>query len=90
MSASSLLYIAESPWVGLVSVSPQRIEKRCQLGQQEFLTLTVKNETDGLVAWKLKTNRPGRYMVRHVTKYFTYFIKKYYYNKTNAYIICIH
>ena len=66
MSALDASYLSKTQWKGLISILPHRIEKQCQLGQQEFLPLTITNETNGIIAWKLKTNRPGRYMVRHV------------------------
>ena len=75
MSSVDAPYLSQTQWNGLISISPQRIEKQCQLNQQEFLPLTITNETDGVIAWKLKTNRPGRYMVRQVNILYVIFRK---------------
>ena len=71
MASDSLIYVSKTPWRGLISVSPERIEKQYQITREEeplnFITVTITNETDEPVAWKIKTNRPERYNARYVT-----------------------
>ena len=69
MSALDASYLSKTKWTGLISILPHRLEKQCQLGQKEFLPLTITNETNGMIAWKIKTNRPERYKIRHVKIY---------------------
>eukprot|EP01084_Bolivina_argentea_P109822 196217_1 len=56
-------YIHSEPWTNLFKVSPSQFNVTCQLQKDEFLQLKIINTCNDCIAWKLKTNRPGRYMV---------------------------
>eukprot|EP00485_Elphidium_margaritaceum_P018656 CAMPEP_0202727200 /NCGR_PEP_ID=MMETSP1385-20130828/185003_1 /ASSEMBLY_ACC=CAM_ASM_000861 /TAXON_ID=933848 /ORGANISM="Elphidium margaritaceum" /LENGTH=472 /DNA_ID=CAMNT_0049393439 /DNA_START=12 /DNA_END=1430 /DNA_ORIENTATION=- len=60
---ASVDYIRNEPWTDLFQVSPSQFNVSCELEKEEFLQLNIINGCDGCIAWKLKTNRPGRYMV---------------------------
>jgi len=61
--AATEYYLSAKPWSDLFTVSPQEFNITCQLNKDEFLQLCITNQCNSPIAWKLKTNRPGRYMV---------------------------
>eukprot|EP00486_Rosalina_sp_Unknown_P004761 CAMPEP_0201570030 /NCGR_PEP_ID=MMETSP0190_2-20130828/12084_1 /ASSEMBLY_ACC=CAM_ASM_000263 /TAXON_ID=37353 /ORGANISM="Rosalina sp." /LENGTH=485 /DNA_ID=CAMNT_0047993111 /DNA_START=32 /DNA_END=1489 /DNA_ORIENTATION=- len=61
--ASSVQFIGSQPWTDLFQVSPSQFNITCQLQKEEFLQLSIVSSCNDCIAWKLKTNRPGRYMV---------------------------
>ena len=59
-------FISNKPWENLFIVEPSSFELEFELNKEEYLRLNIKNiltNPNELIAWKLKTNRPGRYMV---------------------------
>lgn len=67
MAASvGVRYVSSEPWTDLLHVSPSQFNIQCTLGNDKFLQLSITNNGNDTIAWKLKTNRPGRYMVRSV------------------------
>jgi len=60
---TAIQYIRSEPWTNLFHVSPSQFNIKCHLGKDKFLQLSIVNNDSGCIAWKLKTNRPGRYMV---------------------------
>merc|ERR1712228_1117043 len=62
-TSSKIQYVSSTQWTDLFEVEPSLFIIKCQLEKEEFLQLSIINSSNDCIAWKLKTNRPGRYMV---------------------------